>query len=521
MFQNSWNLSFTEWNSSDSVFYDENIPGILKESRTRSFSDASENEKEIISEEEFNSSPIRWIFKWFQGQKRAQKFLYCLGVFGLFLIMLASVLVITDNISEASQTNHHFDFDYAATKRPGNDNLERLDSSSSPTQAPTNSPSNVAPLTYVPGNLTTLKFGLMLSEGLDTRIVALSHEAVNLVGERLSELRFHGQPDAGATFPDNREENKGGWIYVSNSEIDKGKGGVGALTFNKNGEILDYQYLLKDTTMNCGGGKTPWNTWVSCEEYKDGQIYQVDPSGEREPQVMTMGSNGGQWESFAFDIRNKQNPSFFVTEDARQGAMLRFIPDSPDWSKPWEMLHGNGTIDYLMLVPNATNDGGMFTWTTDEREAKINAAKYYPFSEGIDVSGNTLFFVCKNIKMLFVLDLDVGSYYRQTTTHGLFDGQPDQVKTLITPTKELLYFTEEAGENPGIHGRDSLGNYFTVAESHSYQDETTGLAFSPDGMFMYVAYQGTGILFAMWRKDNLPFNAAHLDIKYHSSFGGE
>ena len=40
-------------------------------------------------------------------------------------------------------------------------------------------------------------------------------------------------------------------------------GGVGALMFDVNGDVVQYKMLLKGTTRNCGGGQTPWNTWVS------------------------------------------------------------------------------------------------------------------------------------------------------------------------------------------------------------------------------------------------------------------
>ena len=33
----------------------------------------------------------------------------------------------------------------------------------------------------------------------------------------------------------------------------------------------------------------------------------------------------------------------------------------------------------------------------------------------------------------------------------------------------------------GVHGRDANGLYFTLLESPIYSDETSGLAFSPDG----------------------------------------
>jgi hypothetical protein len=70
------------------------------------------------------------------------------------------------------------------------------------------------------------------------------------------------------------------------------------------------------------------------------------------------------------------------------------------------MLHGPGTTQYLMIFPNATNNGGTFKWTTNFKKARNNAYMYYQHTEGIDVYKGQLFFVCKNIKQLFALDLD-------------------------------------------------------------------------------------------------------------------
>jgi hypothetical protein len=95
-----------------------------------------------------------------------------------------------------------------------------------------------------------------------------------------------------------------------------------------------------------------------------------------------MGSSGGRFEAFAYDIEDPSEPHFYVTEDHEKGALRRFTPDDPDWTNdPWSMLHGNGTTEYLVLKPN-NKKGGTFRWTEDEELAQNNARKYYPNTEG-------------------------------------------------------------------------------------------------------------------------------------------
>lgn len=304
---------------------------------------------------------------------------------------------------------------------------------------------------------------------------------------------------------------------MSNSEMkEKGEGGVGAITFNKHGEVVEYKMILTGTTMNCSGGRTPWGTWVSCEEVEfDGQIWQVDPFGERQSQVLTLGNTGGMWEAFAYDIRDLKQPRFFVTEDHNKGCLRRFTPSEVNWDRPWDMLHGAGVTEYMIVHPTS-DEGGTFEWTSDEEAAKNNARTYYPLSEGIDVYGSQLFFVCKKIHQIFTINLDEGTYTNETTISGLFDGKPDQVHRILDDDKDILYFTEEGGVDAGVHARDASGNYYTILESPDYTDETSGLAFSPDGKHLYVAYQDAGLLFDVWRQDGLPFNGKRLDVKYHA-----
>jgi hypothetical protein len=118
---------------------------------------------------------------------------------------------------------------------------------------------------FEPGNLSHTQHGIRLSRGLKLRLLAQSGDFVEY-GEqrdgRKSSERFHKLPDGAATITIS-DEDGGGFIYVSNSEAENGEGGVGAIKFDKDGYVTDFQMVLKDTTRNCSGGLTPWGTWVS------------------------------------------------------------------------------------------------------------------------------------------------------------------------------------------------------------------------------------------------------------------
>ena len=300
-----------------------------------------------------------------------------------------------------------------------------------------------------------------------------------------------------------------------------GRGGVGSITFDCRGEVIDYRMVLNGTTANCGGGRTPWNTWISCEEYQNnqsrGQCHEVDPFGNRTRQTV-LGGDGGFLESFAYYTLDPSTPRFFVTEDLKRGVLRRFTPQIVNWTHPSEMLYGKGTMEYLLLNPSSKTDTeGTFSWTSDKSKAERSAMFYYPNSEGMDVIDGQLYFVSKVLRALFTLDLERLTYIRSSTQNGSFDGQPDQFIPVIHDQSDIMYFTEEGGKNPGVHGRDMHGRYYSILESPVYLDETSGLAFSPDARHMYFTYQVNGLLFAVTRIDGRPFSGRTLNIKYHNT----
>jgi len=409
----------------------------------------------------------------------------------------------------------------APTRRP---------TTSAPTPKPTSPPTlrpspgpTSAPIfpsvTYRPGELSVSQNGLRLSTGLTSKIIATSGQRVTFVNGQTSPQRFHYKPDGAAVFT---HPDSDGWVYVSNSEVSGGDGGVGAIYFNSAGEVIWYQMILSGTDRNCGGGKTPWNTWLTCEEDSGGQVWEVDPWGyhsHRQTQIGSAGG-GGYFESVAYDNRQPSQPHFFVTEDTLNGAIRRFTPNpnvvqnAYDAGNYWAILSSPGTTRYLVINPTS----GTFSWSTSMSEARESAATQYAWSEGIDVRDGKLYFTVKKWKLLYVLDLDSQTFERSSTESGAFNNQPDQIARIIGDESEqnILYFCEDGGDDCGVHGRNMNGDFFTIIDGPSYDTETTGLAFSPDKKHMYVSFQSNpGHIFDISREDGYPFDGATLDIKYH------
>lgn len=214
---------------------------------------------------------------------------------------------------------------------------------------------------------------------------------------------------------------------------------------------------------------------------------------------------------------------FFITEDLSNGPTVRWTPHSfnVDWSKPWDILTGSGTLEYLVLHPNHTDnqESGTFEWTRNLTLARENAGKYARGTEGIDRKDNLLYFVCKTDKLFYILDLDRMTFIMRSTVLGLFDGEPDILKQTLNAndTQDILYFTEASDDSSGVHGRNSKGQFFTIMEAPGWEDaSTTGLAFSPNGLHMYVTLQDPGVLFEITRTDGRPFHGSSLEVHYHN-----
>lgn len=306
--------------------------------------------------------------------------------------------------------------------------------------------------------------GATYPKGCSLRIVARSGERV-----RGSKYTWHGRPDGGACFgtPD------GGWIYVSNSEMGDRLGGVGAIRFDRAGNITHAYPILEGTTRNCAGGRTPWGTWLSCEENGDiGQVYECDPLGQRSA-VVHPGLGSFNHEAAAIDPETHQ---VYLTEDTEDGCLYRFTP-----------LAERNLSKGLLEVGVA--DGSKLAWTAVNDPASISRPLRYQIEgavrfdggEGIVYGDRKVYFTTKG-------DDSVWSYHLDTRELARVYHSADYDAPILTGVDNIemshdgeLLVAEDGGDMQ-IVVLDEGYNAVPLVTLHDQPgSEIAGPAFTPDG----------------------------------------
>lgn len=319
--------------------------------------------------------------------------------------------------------------------------------------------------------------GLKLPPGFKSRIVARSGEApVGLPG-----YTWHPAPDGGATFA----TEDGGWVYVSNSELRSNAGGVGALRFSAEGKVIDAYSILDNTTLNCAGGPTPWGTWLSCEEFDLGQVYECDPLGVKSA-VVRPALGSFKHEAVAVDTTNQ---CLYLTEDQVDGGFYRFRGDRalPDIS--------TGQLEIAAVVNR--NGKSFIKWlpvpdpTAKHDPLRKQVPGYAVFSggEGIAIYDGITYFTTKHDNRVWAYDnksqqLSI-AYDIQTSSNPILKGVDNVV---ITASGDVLVAEDGGDMQIVVLTPDDRVIPLVQVMGHE-KSEVTGPAFDPSHQRLYFSSQ--------------------------------
>ncbi|MFF9502066.1 alkaline phosphatase PhoX [Streptomyces sp. NPDC014656] len=316
--------------------------------------------------------------------------------------------------------------------------------------------------------------GIMLPAGFTSRIVARSGQTVPGTS-----YTWHNAPDGGACYADGT-----GWIYVSNSEINPG-GGASALRFGATGAITGAYRVLSDTRQNCAGGRTPWNTWLSCEEVSLGYVYETDPYGVNAA-VRRDAMGRFKHEAAAADPVRKV---IYLTEDETDGCFYRFVPTT------W----GNLSSGTLQVLKAGTAASGSFTWqnvpdpdgSPTTTRTQVSGAKRFSGGEGCHYADDKVWFTTKGDNRLWQLNL-TNNTYELAYDDSLVPGAAAPltgVDNVTGASSGDLYIAEDGGnmEICLITPDDTVAPFLRITGQSG--SEITGPAFSPDGTRLYFSSQ--------------------------------
>jgi secreted PhoX family phosphatase len=330
-------------------------------------------------------------------------------------------------------------------------------------------------------------------------------------------------------------------------------GGTTTLVIDpRTNEVIRDFVSLSGTLINCAGGRTPWGSWISCEEgtlgktvitTQDGRKYggftkphgycfEVSAAANSVIEPVPLKAMG----RFVHEavVVDKKSGVVYLTEDNRPAGFYRFLPNKKKRlaaGGKLQVLKVKGVDNFDARNPPTDKTSFMAEWVTidnpdpEEADTKSRAvieqgmakgAATFSRLEGCDIDKwGRVYFVSTDggelkagqIWAYEPINLAEGRLRLlfETPSYELLD-MPDNV--CLQPNSKLLYVCED-GDYKGL-GRP-IDNFIKILTPSGQiaefaknitpelsNGEFAGTCFSKDGKTLFVNIQNVGATFAIW-----------------------
>ena len=374
-----------------------------------------------------------------------------------------------------------------------------------------------------------------------------------------------GDPDGAAAFV---RRGGNGSVIVQNHEISGSDpnpvpahagfvydpatgGGTTNIEVDKDGNRVREYVSLAGTLNNCAGGRTPWETWLTCEETESltgrghGYVFEVDPYDQarnRDPKPIKA------FGRYAHEscVVEPQGARVYHTEDAGNpnGLLYRWTADDADLplgaGSFRELADDAGTLEAMRastrsgtFVPDlsvATQPGTTYRveWVdVPDRDARtLGPTRSQPYAkpitrsrklEGMWWGDGGAYFVASFARtsdgsaaqhdgQVWFLDPDADTI--ELKLHFAYtpadqDSDPDGPDNITVSAHGGLIIAEDGEGVSHLVGSTDAGEVFFLARNEFNDSEFAGPTFSTDKKTLFASIQSPGIVLAIqgpWRK---------------------